>query len=143
MMSTPHFNYSQYYLSHHLTSAHYHAVMAGQDMDHNTQHAQSPQSQVNTDPALQLYYSGYDTFQNGHHDTHHLLQHQQHLQDQQQLPSLMIPQQPPMHPHGNNSVFGSHSPASQSSDYADATPIDGEKPLPVTQIYIYTEPRDE
>ena len=110
MICNPQFNYSQYYLSQNLSTSHYHAAM-GNDLEANMQQAPSPQSQMNSDPSLQLYYSGYDSFQNGQH------QHQN-----QQLPSLMIPQQPPM----NIVAHSPHSSSSQASDYAGTPTLEGE-----------------
>ena len=115
MMCNPHFNYSQYYLSQHLTASHYQADMPSHDLDQGMQAAQSPQSQMTVDQSLQLYYSGYDSFQNGQHHAQH-----QHQHSQPQLPSLMIPQQPPM----NVPALSPHS-SSSHSDYADTPPIDG------------------
>lgn len=108
MICNPQFNYNQYYLSQQLSSSHYHAAM-GNDMNSNMQQGQSPQPHINSDPSLQLYYSGYDSFQNGQHQN-------------QQLPSLMIPQQPPM----NVVAHSPHSSSSQASDYAGTPTLDGE-----------------
>ena len=108
MICNPQFNYNQYYLSQQLSTSHYHAAM-GSDLDSSIQQGQSPQPHISSDPSLQLYYSGYDSFQNGQHQT-------------QQPPSLMIPQQPPM----NGIAHSPNSSSSQASDYAGTPTLEGE-----------------
>ncbi|PAV23778.1 hypothetical protein PNOK_0084600 [Pyrrhoderma noxium] len=112
---TPSFYIGPPALIHHMSSSHYQQQMSPHELDHGMHaHMQSPQSQIPVDPSLQLYYPGYNPYQQGQQ----LPQHQQH-------PNPPIPpQQPPMHPQLTVPELSPQSSSSQD-DYLDTPSIEG------------------